>query len=268
MTFFQSLAALPVTPVPDDGESLLQPLHVEDLARAVTLAVQREDLRDLTVDVGGTDTLSFNVLLDTLARRLGKRQALKLHVPLPIMRLAAGVTDALGGRGPISGDELSMLQRGNRGENGPFIAAFGFAPVGLEAGLARTPLTQSDRWAASLTLLRVPLRLSVAFIWIATGIVSAFLHENSLILLAKTGLTGGLAQAALYGICLFEIALGLATAAGWRVRLLGTVQIGLMLFFMAVLTVTQPELWTDPFGPLTKNIPLLGATLAMMALEE
>jgi hypothetical protein len=41
-----------------------------------------------------------------------------------------------------------------------------------------------------------------------------------------------------------------------------------MLFFMAVLTLTQPELWTDPFGPLTKNIPLLGATLAMMALEE
>lgn len=270
MTFFQSLAALPVTPVPGDGQSQLQPLHVEDLARAVVQAVQREDLRNLTLDLGGADTLSFDALLDTLARRLGKRRALKLHVPLPMMRLAATMTDALGGHGPISSDELSMLQRGNHGDNGPFIQAFGFAPVGLETGLARTPLSQADRWAALLTLLRVPLRFSVAFIWIATGIVSAFLHstENSLTLLARTGLTGNLALAALYGICLFEIVLGLATAVGWRVRLLGTVQVALMLFFMAVLTVTQPDLWTDPFGPLTKNIPLLGATLAMMALEE
>src|SRR5438874_523043 len=35
MTFFLSLAALPVTPVPGDGQYRVQPIHVDDLARAL-----------------------------------------------------------------------------------------------------------------------------------------------------------------------------------------------------------------------------------------
>lgn len=41
-----------------------------------------------------------------------------------------------------------------------------------------------------------------------------------------------------------------------------------MAAFMGILTFSMPELWLHPFGPLTKNIPLIGATLVMMALEE
>jgi DoxX-like family len=62
--------------------------------------------------------------------------------------------------------------------------------------------------------------------------------------------------------------LGLATAFGWRVRLMGAIQIVLMLGFMAILSAAMPELWLHPFGPLTKNVPLIAATLVMMALEE
>jgi hypothetical protein len=38
--------------------------------------------------------------------------------------------------------------------------------------------------------------------------------------------------------------------------------------FMVILSLGMPELWLDPFGPLTKNIPILGATLVMRALED
>jgi uncharacterized protein YbjT (DUF2867 family) len=269
MTFFLSLAALPITPVPGDGQFRLQPVHLDDVVRAVVLAVERDDLKDLTVDVGGREQISFDALLDELARRLGKRQARKLHVPNGVMRVAAAVTDALGGRGPITGEELGMLRRGNCGDNRPFVEHFGFEPVSFAAGIARKPLSEADRWHARLTHVRLPLRWSVAFIWLVTGLISIFVsRERGFELLAQVGITGVLANLALYGTATLEIALGLATAVGWRVRLMGCVQILLMCGFMAILTARMPALWLDPFGPLTKNIPLIGATLAMMALEE
>jgi uncharacterized protein YbjT (DUF2867 family) len=269
MTFFLSLAALPITPVPGDGQCRLQPVHVDDVVRAVVLAVERADLKDLTVDVGGREPITFDALLDVLARRLGKRRARKLHVPDGVMAAVAAVTDALGGRGPITGEELAMLRRGNSGDNRPFAEHFGFEPLPFEVGIARKPLTEADRLHARLAHVRLPLRLSVAFIWLATGIISAFVStQQGFELLTQVGITGWPADLALYGTSALEIVLGLATAAGWRVRLMGTVQILLMCGFMAILSARMPELWLHPFGPLTKNIPLIGATLAMMALEE
>jgi nucleoside-diphosphate-sugar epimerase len=269
MTYFLSLAALPLTPVPGDGQFRVQPVYIDDLVHAVVQAVEREDLTNLTVDIGGREPISFNALLDVLAHRLGKKKARKLHVPDWIMGALAAISDALGGRGPITGEELGMLRRGNVGDNQQFIEHFGFEPTSIETGIARKPLTQADRWHAGLTHLRLPLRWSVAFIWLITGIVSIFFStERGFALLEQVGLTGPLADVALYGTAYLEIVLGLATAIGWRVRLMGSVQIILMCGFMAVLTARMPALWLDPFGPLTKNIPLIGATLAMMALEE
>lgn len=268
MTFFESLAALPVTPVPGDGQVRVQPIHVDDLVRAVVLAVERDDLHDVMIDVGGAEAITFDHMLDVLARRLGKRQAQKLHVPWGTMKLAAAVTDALG-RGPISSEELGMLRRGSFTDIQPFVERFGFTPVAFEAGLARKPVREADRWHARLAHVRLPLRLSIAFIWLATGIISAFISESEgFELLQQIGIRGPLAGVALYGTAYFEIFLGVATAIGWRVRWLGAIQIVLMLGFMGILTYGMPQLWLHPFGPLTKNVPLIGATLAMMALED
>src|SRR5262249_3383979 len=152
----------------------VQPVHVDDLVRAVLLALERDDLKDLTVDLGGGAPITFDEMLDTLARRLGKPHARKLHVPWGVMAATAAVPHALGGHGPITGEELSMLRRGNFTTDRTFVERFGFAPMPFAVGIARRPLTEADRWHARLTFLRVPLRLSVAFIWLATGLISMF----------------------------------------------------------------------------------------------
>jgi nucleoside-diphosphate-sugar epimerase/uncharacterized membrane protein YphA (DoxX/SURF4 family) len=271
MAFFASLAALPVTAVPGDGNYRLHPLHVEDLVRAVVLSLERPPPAGLTVDVGGGRPVTFRGLLDTLARRMGRRGCRVVGVPWSVMRAVATFTDALGA-GPISGDELSMLRRENFADNTAFVNAFGFEPVGLEAGLARRGLGPDEARAALLQHVRVPLRLSVAFIWLATGIictaVPAAREEGFRILEERLGLTSPLADLAVYGTCGLEIVLGLATAAGIAVRLCGAVQLGLIAAFTAIATATVPELWWHPAGPLTKNIPIIGATLAMMAMED
>ncbi|HEY0075142.1 MAG TPA: complex I NDUFA9 subunit family protein [Abditibacteriaceae bacterium] len=139
MSFFARLAALPVTPVPGDGQYRFQPLLISDLVRAIIVAVEDPNMAAVTVDVGGSQILTFNTLLDVLARQRGKRQcALKLHIPWPIMRLVAIATDLMGGRGPITHEELVMLKRGSFADNQPFIARFGFEPVPFESGILQT----------------------------------------------------------------------------------------------------------------------------------
>jgi hypothetical protein len=270
MTFFLSLAALPVTPIPGDGQYPVQPVHVDDLVRALVLAVEREELAGLIVDIGPRRQLTFDELIDALARWLGKRHgAFKLHLPWGLMRLIAAATDALGGRGPITREELGMLQRGSIAEVDRFAEWFGFEPAPFEVGLARQPRSEAVVWHARLQHLRVPLRLSVAFIWTATGLISAFVYpeKGSLALLAQTGITGVAAPVVLYGTSFFEVALGLATAVGYRVQLMGTIELALILAFTLILTFRIPAFWWHPFGPLTKNIPFIVATLVMMALE-
>ena len=38
--------------------------------------------------------------------------------------------------------------------------------------------------------------------------------------------------------------------------------------YLAWLTITAPDLWLDPLGGLVKTLPLVIATLIMMAIEE
>ena len=131
MAFFSRLARLPVTPVPGDGCYRVQPLHVRDLVRAVLFALQRPDLSAVVADIGGGEVLTFNDMLDLLARKPGKsRGARKVHIPWSLMSLVALATDRLSGHGPITTDELNMLKRENfTSHSAQFVDLFGFEPL-------------------------------------------------------------------------------------------------------------------------------------------
>lgn len=136
MAFFARLARLPLAPVPGDGRSLLQPLYIGDLVSAIVQAVERDDLSAHVVDAGSAEALTFDALLDCLARAEGKTHgARKLHLPWPLMALAAAGTDLLGGHGPITRDELGMLRRVMPVDIVPFAALFGFVPRPFSEGV-------------------------------------------------------------------------------------------------------------------------------------
>lgn len=258
MTFFASLAALPVTPIPGSGDCLVQPVAVEDLVEAVVRSAEDPTLHHVTVDIGGAAPIRFDALFDELARRLGKEQgARKCRIPLGLVRLVARTTDLLGGRGPITSDELRMLGQGNHCNIEPFVQTFGFRPVSLAVGLARNAPDAADRAYARLTHLRVPLRLSVAFIWLWTGLVSAFWfpRNESLARLSELGITGIFAETGLDFLCAVEVALGIATALGYRIRLLGAIQIAFMALFTVALSVVSPELWLSLSARSVRTFP-------------
>jgi uncharacterized protein YbjT (DUF2867 family) len=262
MAFFRSLAALPIVPLVGDGSQRLSPIWVEDLAELVVRAVEGED-RGI-IEAVGPEVIPFRALLQRLKHWMGGGKLWAIPVPLGLVGLVAKATDWLK-VGPITSAELSMLLSENFAEKQDLL---GIKPVVLEEGLGIPSV--ADSWAARLSILRHIFRASIACIWLATGIICLWAVEPEVRygMLGKSGFSGPIAEVFLDGLCLTEIPLGLATLWGGRISVyMGLIQLILVSSFSFFLLLTQPAEWLHPYGPLTKNIPLLGATLVMMALE-
>jgi NADH dehydrogenase len=112
LSSLEKLALLPMVVVPGDGTPRVQPVHVDDVVRAI-LAVLDADLFNGDVfPIGGSETLPIEELLQRIrAARRGSRGAV-FHVPLallqPPLRLAeaAGLLRLL----PISAGQLSSFK--------------------------------------------------------------------------------------------------------------------------------------------------------------
>lgn len=143
MAFFTRLARLPLTPVPGDGRYRVQPLSVSDLTRAILTTLQNPDLTAVVADIGGGEVLTFNALLDRLARQAGKRRgARKWHIPWSIMSLLANLTTLVGDHGPITSEELAMLRRENFTPDATrFAELFGFTPQPFDPRARNVPLS-------------------------------------------------------------------------------------------------------------------------------
>ena len=109
--------------------------------------------------------------------------------------------------------------------------------------------------------------MAIAVAWIATALVSLLYPvAESLALLARVGLAGSAAFAALYGAAALDLAIGLSIVAVRR-RWIWTMQLVLVLCYTAIITVFLPEQWLHPFGPVLKNVPLAAAMLLLRGTE-
>jgi len=121
---FARIAKLaPVTPVIGKGTQRLQPIWADDLARAVTLAVRRDD--DLLVEIGGPDVVDWNAFWSQLKVAIGTRRP-TVHLPFWFMRPQAAILERLP-RPPVTRDQLRMLQLGDNvvSDGGASMAALG-----------------------------------------------------------------------------------------------------------------------------------------------
>jgi uncharacterized protein YbjT (DUF2867 family) len=265
---FGLLASLPLIPLPGKGLQQVQPVHVDDLAAAVVALVDRPPAAGLQLPVVGPEALTLREFLQRLRAALELSPGRFLPVPMPLVRLAARLGAKLPG-GLLDDDTLAMLERGNVADAAPVTRLLGRPARGVERFLASIDI-EGQRLAAQLGWLLPLLRLSIAAVWIVTGLVSLWGYPiaDSLALLARTGFTGRLAVGLLYGAALLDLALGVATLVMRNRRWLWIFQLGVILFYTAVITLRLPEFWLHPYGPVLKNIPLAMLIWAMLNLEE
>jgi uncharacterized protein YbjT (DUF2867 family) len=128
------LRILPVMPIFGDGESLQQPIFVDDVAQAILLALKTDVTIGKSYNIAGKVPLTYNQVIDMVASALGKR-IWKLHLPyMPIVR-ALQFTERIGIRLPIKAEQVLRLN-----ENKAFLYEdaqrdFGFAPRSFGEGI-------------------------------------------------------------------------------------------------------------------------------------
>ena len=137
--FLNSLAALvrlfPLVPVAASGRNRLQPIYVDDVAQCIALTLGRQDLRGRAVDIGGPEQISYNDIVRTVARAMGKRRG-RLHIPLWLMRLNVAAMQLIMPRPPLTTEMLKMLRVRNVAELGTVAETFGFTPRPLAGNIA------------------------------------------------------------------------------------------------------------------------------------
>ena len=136
--FINALAGLvrpfPIVPIVGSGRNKFQPIAVDQVARCVVDAAGREELMGRVIEIGGPDHLSYNDIIDVIARTYQVRR-LRVHVPLPVMRLAVKFMEAVLPRPPATTGQLRMISIPNVAELNTVEEVFGFKPRHLEGNI-------------------------------------------------------------------------------------------------------------------------------------
>jgi hypothetical protein len=109
----------------------------------------------------------------------------------------------------------------------------------------------------------------MAALWLWTAYVSWFAwpHAGSVAWLTACGIPAAWGEATLAAASLLDASIGCALLLRPR-RWLWPLQLALVGGYTVAMSFCLPEFWLHPFGPLSKNLPILALLLAMWRLDE
>jgi NADH dehydrogenase len=123
-----------IVPVPGDGKSRFQPLHVGDLALCLRLSLERPETVGHAFELGGPRTWTYREITAEVCRDTGRRRAI-IPMPVPLIKLVAGAAEAVHLPFPVATDQLRQLALDNVGPLDGVHSAFGFIPRRMEGEL-------------------------------------------------------------------------------------------------------------------------------------
>ncbi|MCB1539866.1 MAG: SDR family oxidoreductase [Rhodoblastus sp.] len=207
----------------------------------------------------------------------------RLGGPSPAMRmpawlltvggLAGDAAGRLGWRPPTRSTAIAEIQRGVSGDPRGWMDASGLAPHDLAAAMRSVGASVQEKWFARLYLWKGAAIAGLALFWIATGAIALTVgfDEARALMAQAMELVGGSEAAATtltIGTSLLDIALGCAIA--WRrwSRAGIVASLAVTLAYVGAGTLLAPALWGGALGPFLKDLPLLLATLAALAISD
>lgn len=124
----------PMVPIFGDGNSLQQPIHVDDVAQAVLGCLRSEHTICMSYNIAGKHPLTYNQVIDTIAALMHERVS-KLHIPhVPVATLMKFL-ERFGISLPIKAEQVMRLNENKNFDYAEASNDFGFAPLSFEEGI-------------------------------------------------------------------------------------------------------------------------------------
>jgi hypothetical protein len=110
------------------------------------------------------------------------------------------------------------------------------------------------------------MRWCVAFVWLWTGlgVLHPYYREKGEFYLEPLGLPTWIMWVTCAGEVGLAVWVALRTSSTW----LTVLQVATILAFTVILSFSHPEVWFQPQGVLTKNLPIIGLLIAAWLLER
>lgn len=126
----------PAIPVFGSGEYRQQPVHVDDVAKAVAAALREKRTVGKALDIPGGTAHTYNEILDLVAAALGKR-ARKLRFPYRPSLWAFRLYERVCSKPVIRSEQIMRLNEHKDFDRGEAEEAFGYDPMPFPEGIAR-----------------------------------------------------------------------------------------------------------------------------------
>ena len=123
-----------VIPLPDGGRALIQPIYVDDVARAVVAALNKQLKCPRQIVVAGPEAIPYASFVRAVANAIGCKVVI-VPVPRSILEAGALVTRLLPGLPAIRLTGVRRLSEDKAFDITEIRACFGFDPITLGAGL-------------------------------------------------------------------------------------------------------------------------------------
>ncbi len=132
----------PVVPIPGRGDTLQQPVHVDDLARTIANAVERGTSG--AFDVAGPEAIDFRSIVESSISAWGARRVVA-PIPLGLVRTIVGRGEGLP-RFPVSLEQIDRIEEDKVFEIGAAIAELDHRPRPFDDGVQQlcTAIRQAD----------------------------------------------------------------------------------------------------------------------------
>jgi uncharacterized protein YbjT (DUF2867 family) len=264
---FNTLASMPILFQFGKGQQMIQPVHIDDVVDVAIHFLSHSPSSPQKKALVGPEAMTLTGFLKSLRQLMKLPAPFIIPIPLAVARLGAAVSGNFK-HSLLDRETFQMLERGNTADAQGMTALLGRDPRKVSAFLEPAQMATIRR-AAILNWSLPVLRLSIAFVWIVTGVISLGIYpvSESYALLAQVGINGWLAPVMLYGAACFDLAIGIALLLIHR-KWIWQVQAVLIIFYSVVIAWKLPDFLTHPYGPVLKNLPMLAIIWLMQSLEE
>lgn len=128
------IKSAPVVPVIGEGESRIQPISVRNVASCFALAVGDPVSHRKVYELGGPQRLTYNQIYQIIARVLEKKKK-AVHIPIPLVKPGALISEWLLPNPPITREQLIMLQEDNICDSTDAVHDFSLELLSFEEGI-------------------------------------------------------------------------------------------------------------------------------------